>query len=570
MRKVTSVALLLAAYGFAACSSLPCAAQDQSAPPATKSAQPDDKLCAVGGTVLSANTGEPLRKAHIRISERSENDNDNDVFTATTDAAGHFSVEKMPAGQYEMQVRRDNYMPASYPQKDASSAGGIMTLTPGQKMTDLVFRLHKTGVVTGKILDEDGDPLRRVQVTATNKTAHSTESRMNWTIAETNDLGEYRLYDLAPGRYTIFATPIGPIVVSKKQHPADIYQSSYYPGVPDAARASLLDVKSGDEITGIDFALPLTTASRTYKVSGHITNTLAAVPDSFTVVWAVPHGSSAATVNPFNFPNTLADRKTGDFEILGVPPGDYGIVGMLGGRGRRKAIQYVTVAASDVENVALVFGQGANIRAHLIFDGKAAASAEIQAIFLEPLKDEPGFLSTEETADIQPDGTHVWKDVPDGTYNVAMLTKCTECYVKSASANGIDVQAHGAEVSSGSAPQQIDIVYSSNSGTLGGTVTNKDDLPAAAATVVVVPEGNPSRIKPEKYKTGVTDQYGHFEIRGIPPGSYKAYAWEKLDTDSLNDVEYMKPYESAGEAVDLNANDRKTVELKMIPATDAN
>jgi hypothetical protein len=111
-------------------------------------------------------------------------------------------------------------------------------------------------------------------------------------------------------------------------------------------------------------------------------------------------------------------------------------------------------------------------------------------------------------------------------------------------------------------------VYSSNSGTLTGAVTNKDDLPAPGALVVLVPDSS-SHQKPERYKTSTTDQYGHFEIRGVPPGHYQAFAWEKADEDSYGDPDFRKPFESMAESFDIAGNEQKSVQLKMIAATDS-
>ena len=110
-------------------------------------------------------------------------------------------------------------------------------------------------------------------------------------------------------------------------------------------------------------------------------------------------------------------------------------------------------------------------------------------------------------------------------------------------------------------------MYGSNTGTLTGAVTNKDDLRAPGALVVLVPDAGPHQT-PEHYKTSTTDQYGHFEVRGVPPGHYKAFAWEKVDEDAYGDADFLGPFESMAESFDIAANEQKSVRLKMIPAAD--
>jgi protocatechuate 3,4-dioxygenase beta subunit len=77
-------------------------------------------------------------------------------------------------------------------------------LHAGQELKDLQFRLILAGVISGKIYDDDGEPMPSVEVSAVRqvysegKRTHASAMR-----ATTNDLGEYRLYGLAPGRYFV-------------------------------------------------------------------------------------------------------------------------------------------------------------------------------------------------------------------------------------------------------------------------------------------------------------------------------------------------------------------------------
>ena len=78
--------------------------------------------------------------------------------------------------------------------------------------------------------------------------------------AETNDLGEFRLYGLAKGRYLIRAQ------VEEHWHRLEIdanasgaeefgYAPIYYPGTADEARAAMVEVAAGQEVPAIDFTL---------------------------------------------------------------------------------------------------------------------------------------------------------------------------------------------------------------------------------------------------------------------------------------------------------------------------
>jgi hypothetical protein len=542
-----------------------CPAQQPVASPS--SGNESDQLCTIAGAVLSANTGEPLKKAHV-VLYRSSGDSDEHPLTATTDATGHFSIEKIPAAKYNLAIERASYLNVQYGQDQPDKPGAILSLAPGQKITDLLFRLHRTAVITGRILDEDGDPVRGAFVSAMAHTLVRGKVKLESGASEqTNDLGEYRIYDLAPGHYLVVANPPR---VSPWRGPDEqaAYLPTYYPGTTEGTRASTIEVKSGDEITGIDLFLAPKVPTRTYKIHGRVVNSVTEDPDAQIIVLLSPRGNRDVEF-AFNRQEAAADRKTGAFEIKDVVPGEYVAIAVsFGSADRRVAKQIVDVVANDVDGLSLVLTRGINIPVRVTLEGKAAASAEVTVALNPSANDESGGFAEMRRAVARTDGSFVLKDVGDGSYALEVYSKCQECYLKSASADGVDLLERGVQVSSGAAPSPIALVYSSNSGTLSGAVTNKDDLPAPGALVVLVPESS-SHQKPEQYKTSTTDQYGHFEIRGVPPGHYRAFAWERPDVDSYGDPDFLRPFESMAESFDMAGNEQKSVQLKMIVAADS-
>jgi hypothetical protein len=80
---------------------------------------------------------------------------------------------------------------------------------------------------------------------------------------------------------------------------------------------------------------------------------------------------------------------------------------------------------------------------------------------------------------------------------------------------------------------------------------------------VLVPE--PSRRNQSSlFKEQATDQYGHFELRGIAPGDYKVFSWEEAESGAWEDPEFLKPFEEKGEKISLQENDQKTLNLTAI------
>jgi len=550
-----------------------CLAQEP-APAPQNSGDPASQLCTIAGTVVSANTGEPLKKALVDISPKEEDSASGDTksraFTATTDAAGHFSIGQIPPGSYDLEVSRANYLTSRYGQDQLDKPGATLTLAPAQKMTDLLFRLHHTAIITGRVVDEDGDPVRGATVGAViHTTVRGKPKTQTVDNTRTNDLGEYRVVDLTPGRYSVYMISPSFDFTGESAQPTGGRLPTYYPGTSDSSRASIFEVKSGDEISHVDFVFAPRPPARTYKIRGRVVNSV---------------GIQDATIDAILFPRSdedlrtrltegrtevRPDAKTGEFEIPDVLPGQYILVAFwMAGKKHGATTQNVEVIASDVDGLSLVLTQGISIAGRMAFEGQSAVTAKNVTVVIRPVEAENGFNFGGSRAEVQPDSSFLLSEIVDGSYSLGIYSSCGECYVKSAKANGVDLLDTGIQVGSGSGPSSVSIVYSSETGFVNGTVTRKDGLPAPGALVVLVP-ARTSHQKPEEYKTSATDQYGRFEIRGVPPGHYNAFAWGKIDANSYGDPDFLRPFENMAESVDLNPNDRKTVQLQMIPAPDS-
>ena len=110
--------------------------------------------------------------------------------------------------------------------------------------------------MTGKIIDLDGDPLPNVSVTATGSSGRATTRHPgHMGNAASNDLGEYRIADLPPGRYIVHAIP--PETETALPSPNEknaskgrlVYVTTYFPGTLDEQQAVPVEVPAGGTAT---------------------------------------------------------------------------------------------------------------------------------------------------------------------------------------------------------------------------------------------------------------------------------------------------------------------------------
>jgi Carboxypeptidase regulatory-like domain len=155
--------------------------------PSQTDAPKDGQKQSIQGKVIETKSGQPIRKVNIEVMGGSGQSYGR--HEATTGADGTFTIEDMTPGRYTITLQR-----AGFAQTGASRSQATFTLQPGQNLTGLVFRMQAAGVISGKIVDADGDPMAGVGVSATMVGTQSPLARRNssggggW-IRERNSIG---------------------------------------------------------------------------------------------------------------------------------------------------------------------------------------------------------------------------------------------------------------------------------------------------------------------------------------------------------------------------------------------
>src|SRR6266702_2625432 len=113
--------------------------------------------------------------------------------------------------------------------------GTILSLVPGQHVKDVLFRLVPAAVITGRVVDEDNEPLLGATVQAL-RYGYVRGQRQLVPAGEeqTNDLGEYRIHSMAPGRYYVSAVygrgNFASVTTAASSTETEGYEAVFYPG----------------------------------------------------------------------------------------------------------------------------------------------------------------------------------------------------------------------------------------------------------------------------------------------------------------------------------------------------
>ena len=319
-----------------------------------------------------------------------------------TDAQGRFLFRGVAAGPYLVTagVGSNGYTPngfivsgtgfliggyleGGYGQRRPNGPYSLLDVKDGEAAGDVVIKLWKAAVVTGRVFDEAGEPLVNQVVGIV---PFNTDGRLlNGPTMRTNDLGEYRFSGLAPGNYVVYvpqtqvsvplsiadeltsgppdpaagqrfsmanapsptsggirvggslittvpdsarysaASPISnALVPAGEGDRITVYRTTFHPSVINLGQAARLKLGAGDELSGIDVHLqPLPGVA----VSGTVVDSSGPVPGLGLHLMPAEQGEDAAILE---VGMTVSDSR-GAFAFPVVPAGRYMLVAWRAG-----------------------------------------------------------------------------------------------------------------------------------------------------------------------------------------------------------------------------------------------
>ncbi len=272
--------------------------------------RPSSGTSRITGRVTSTN-GAPVRMATVQINGQDANVNK----TTMTDGDGRYEFRDLPAGHFVVNANKANYLRLNYGQTKPSDISKPLELGANQQLDRVDIVLPRGGVITGRLLDEYGEPVTDAVVYPMQKRLTQGQMRLMQIGRNgmTNDIGEYRLYGLAPGQYYISAYSRSNVPIMENTDIRSGYAPTYYPGTALAANAQPITVGLGETIGSIDLSL-LTT--RLSSISGIAIDGKGAPLSRGSVTAMDRYGSPTVSGNGQIKPD-------GSFTIPGLAPGEY-------------------------------------------------------------------------------------------------------------------------------------------------------------------------------------------------------------------------------------------------------
>src|SRR5262245_520998 len=491
----------------------------------TQAAQPP-ATSIIRGHVVAADSGQPLRKAQVRIFSPELRENR----LATADADGKYEFKEVKAGRYTVSASKGSYVGLSYGQTRAFEQGKPLEILAGQTVEKVDFALPRGAIITGRVIDEFGEPLPDAMVSVQRYQNIGGQRRLvpAGRPASTNDIGEFRLFAIPPGQYYLQAS------LRSMGMPADTddrsgYAPTYFPGTSNLAEAQKVTVRLGQGIIVMNMALLPT---RTARITGTavdaqgrpLTGGVMAFPksDSMMMMFGPP-----AQIKP-----------DGSFSLGGLTPGDY-VVQTTGPPGSDYASMDLTINGDDVTGVRLAAAPPLTVSGRLVVDPGAARSLQSTAIriALTPTQIGIPMMGGAGPSPVNDDLTFEAKARP-GKMRVVLANPMPGWAIKSVRYRGLDV-TDTLELRAGESITDVEVELTNRLTDISGLVTTAKGESVKDYSVIVFPQDRDKWTISRYLRLTRPDQDGRYKVNGLPPGEYHGIAADYVDSTEWSDPEFL-------------------------------
>jgi protocatechuate 3,4-dioxygenase beta subunit len=443
------------------------------------------------------------------------------VAKTTTDDDGNYQLTGLAAGQFTIIPLAKAFVvgtTGAYKQP-----GQSITVAEGETITKIDFALVRGGVITGRITDAEGRPVIGERVSVVAKDAPDTSrpvTMLDGPRNMTDDRGIYRVYGIGPGNYKVSVGRAATDNVAIMGMAGSQYTKTFYPGVAEEAKATVVEISEGSEVSDIDIVVHK--LGRGSSVSGRVVDADSGqpVPNVFVVYSLLTEGTQQT--RGMNFNGNQSDAN-GNFRLENVQPGHYAAYMLSAGQGAPSYSDQTPfdVADGDVSGVEIKVHRGATISGVAVVENNAdpAVAALLQTVSLMAFRIGEGAPSFSRSQ-ISADGRFSFDGLAPGKVQINVVgfpTPPKGLTLVRTELDGLE-QRDGIEVNAGAQIIGVRLVFVHGTGSIQGQVRAEGGaLPAVARLQVIISSatGGTRRF------TSVVDARGHFVVENIPPGSYE-------------------------------------------------
>jgi hypothetical protein len=534
-------------------------------------------LFPVAGTIVNTVTNSPLPRAYVFFYNPNST---TAVARAITGTDGRFQFQ-LPAGSYRMLAgTRDTW--ENYGSRTPGTVlGSAVIVGPGKATANIVFRYFPPAAISGRILDESGDPAPNVLVQLIRaNVVNGFRAPAIYAFLRTDDLGDFR-FDRLPGNVPYYLAVTGEPWYTQPStllaslggtpdppgaHAAAAYAPLYYPNAADPAKAAPIVVKPGEEARA-DFRLTtVLNGSVTIRhngppgLKGTVTLTYNGVAG--TVATQQVQQLAVGFLPPLRFQQERAQEEPAkpSQSLQGVPAGHYNVTvnGTFGGSVLTGTAP-VDVNASDV-TVDFTLKAPPKIEGvvHLVPGARQTGAMRVSI---------RGEISGQlATVPVKNDGTFSFPAVQPGHFRFGLASQ-DGFFASRIEAQGGRIEDDRLEVEDRDV--SLAVTASNAVGQVRGFVVD-DENPVEGALVVLyaAPGRSSASGSDARYRSFQTESDGSFDFRSVPAGRYFLFAVNDSELE-YGRPDVVAPYLRGAKEIDVGLGNSTDVRISMtLPSAD--
>jgi len=503
----------------------------------------------VAGTAVSKIDGHPLSRARIILRDSR---NPKEFEGVITSDDGKFEFTGLPARKFSLTGSKKGFITSGYDQHE--NFWTAIVTGAGVDTEHLTLKLAPAAIITGKVLDEAGEPVRGALLELfLDSHDEGVDQIRRFRTTETNDLGVYELTPLMPGTYFLSASGRPWYAVHRQTPPSNpdapkdaasdvdrsldvAYPTTYYADVLDTESATPIPVRGGERLE-IDFHMSPVPALR---LVFH-------VPETGKNNYVYPRLEQPAfDGSSFFHAGGMRMISPGLVEMTGIPAGRYDV--RLQGPETFSQVNGVDLAKDGEEIDVSNAEPTSTVKVSVRLPGEPSLPPELAV----GLRGKSRAISNWKKLDGK--GEAEIDLIPAGRYELLVWGSRKPVMVASLSSTDTEVSGHTVVVHPGSSPS-LTITLTQGESEINGTV-KRAGKPFAGAMVVLVPKD--ADAYKDLFRRDQSDLDGTFTMRNVIPGSYTILAIE-----NGWDLEWSKPdvvaaYAKHGQKVEIGS---RTVNL---------
>ena len=543
---------------FVLCATL-AAAQDK---PQDKNQDAASQLGSIAGTVTAGAGGPPMKDVEVYVRRNTPQEQ-----LAVTDQQGRYSIRDVAPGQIRISA---NAPDASGRTGFGPYASRQVTLAPGQELAGVDFRLVIQGQISGKVVDQNNEPVVGIAVTlVAREYSHGALRAVFAGAGNTDDQGAYRLPRVSPGRaYAVMAQRAWRTLPPISDSPLDpalrlpAVVPTYYPNAPSIDGAEAVVLRPGERREGVDIRL---TRSLAFCLEGVLEGNSGPGAVHFNIAETQPASGRSGDGGVYMATPGGASGPDGKVRICDLHPGEYELSvseSRSGGQSGRSQFgaTIVTIGGRDVAGVRVGLRPRIPVSGEVVFDGpppETPLTAKLRLAVAAITRTEYGDVQSPIPGEFAFDGGLLMDE-----YGLDITSVPAGVYIKDVTYGGRSMMYQTLRVGSALGGAGLRVILGRDGGSIGTRVADKDGTPVADCTVVILPATASNEAEfATALKTGKTDQAGAWSSPTMPPGKYFALATGETIDRSPETTGKLWKARNRGEEVEIAPSGNASVAL---------